>query len=213
MNFNLKLIPILLLPLILCSQERTTIGTYWTGLAYEGYSDTLTSGDHLVLDSNLPVNQNFDVGINAHIGSLSVLEYDLLSYGASVDVKVHKKFDLGGITADPYFGVGIGLSALESYSWAYVGSDYYYNYYTTVANTSLLVPYSVFLGSEFAFNDFFSLVPAIGLHGLLNEDVDTLFSFGLQANFFFTDSISMGLSYTGDNESGTRVAIIGRYHL
>ena len=213
MNFNLKLISFLLFPLMLWSQERATIGTYWTGLAYEGYSDALTDGDHLVLDSNLPVNQNFDVGINAHIGSLSVLEYDLLSYGASVDVKVHKKFDLGGITADPYFGVGIGLSALESYSWAYVGSDYYYNYYTTVANTSLLVPYSVFLGSEFAFNDFFSLVPAIGLHGLLNEDVDTLFSFGLQANFFFTDSISMGLSYTGDNESGTRVAIIGRYHL
>ena len=213
MNFNLKLISLFLLPLILCSQERTTIGSYWFGLAYEGYSDDLTDADHLVFDSNLPINQNFDVGINAHIGTLSVLEYDLLSYGASVDAKIHKKFDLGGVTADHYFGLGLGLAALESYSWAYVGSDYYYNYYTTVANTSLLVPYGVFLGSEFAFNEFFSLVPAIGLNGLLNEDVDTLFSYGLQANFFFTDSFSLGLSYSGDNESGNRFTLIGRYHL
>ena len=211
----MKIISLLILPAILLSQttERSSIGSYWVGLGYDGYSDDLSDADHLFIDSNFPINPNVDIGVAGRIGSVSLPSNDLLSYGVFVDAKVHEKFDLGGISADPYFGVSLGFAALESYSWLYVGSDYYYNYYQTVADTSVLVPYSLFLGSEFAFNSFISIIPAIGVSGILNEDVDTLFNYGLQGNIFFTDTFSLGLAYGADNESGKGFSIIGRYHL
>jgi len=211
----MKLLLLFAFPAILLSQsnERSSIGNYWVGFGYEGYSDDLSDADHLVIDSNFPINANVDIGVAGRLGSVSLPNNDLLSYGLFVDSKIHNKFDLGGISADPYLGVSLGLAALESYSWLYVGSDYYYNYYQTVANTSVLVPYSLFLGSEFIFNNFFSLIPSIGVSGILNENVDTLFNYGLQANFFFTDTFSLGLAFGADNESGEGFSIIGRYHL
>ena len=195
------------------SETRSTIGSYYIGLGYRGYSDNISDFDSLVIDSNFPVHPNFDLGVDGYIGSVSVLNLDLLSYGVSVDAKIHNKFDLGSATIDPYFSLGIGLSALESYNWYYVGSDYYYNYYQTVSSTTLLVPYNLSIGSEFTFRNFFSLVPAIGVSGLLNEDVDSTFQYGIQANFLFTDFFSVGVSFVGDDESGKQFSVLARYHL
>jgi len=182
-------------------------------MGYSGYSDDLTDGDALVISSNFPVHENFDVGVEGHIGSLSVLDYDLLTYGIAANTKVHHKIPVGSVTIDPFFSVGIGLAAIESYSWQYVGSDYYYNYYSTVADTSVLVPYHFAIGSEFTFGEHFSLVPTLGIRGIANEDVDSIFCYGIQANFLITDRFSIGLSYEGTEESGKTYAILGRYHM
>ena len=114
----MKIISLLILPAILLSQttERSSIGSYWVGLGYDGYSDDLSDADHLFIDSNFPINPNVDIGVAGRIGSVSLPSNDLLSYGVFVDAKVHEKFDLGGISADPYFGVSLGFAALESYS-------------------------------------------------------------------------------------------------
>ena len=99
------------------SETRSTIGSYYIGLGYRGYSDDISDFDSLVIDSNFPVHPNFDLGVGGYIGSVSVLNYDLMSYGVDIDAKIHNKFDLGSATIDPYFSLGIGLSALESYDW------------------------------------------------------------------------------------------------
>ena len=195
------------------SETRSTIGSYYIGLGYRGYSDDVSDFDSLVIDSNFPVHPNFDLGVGGYIGSISVLNLDLLSYGVDVDAKIHNKFDLGSATIDPYFSLGIGLSAIESFNWYYVGSDYYYNYYQTVSSTSLLVPYNLSIGSEFTFGNFFSLVPAIGVSGLLNEDVDNTFQYGIQANFCSLTSSPLAYLLSGDDESGKQFSILGRYHL
>lgn len=195
------------------AEGRSTIGSYWIGMGYSGYSDDLTDGDAFVIASNFPVHENFDIGVSGHIGSLTVLDIDFLSYGISVDTKVHYKIPMGSVTIDPFFSVGIGLQSLESYTWQYVGSSYYYDYYQTVANSSVLVPYQFSIGSEFTFGEYFSLVPALGIRGIANEDIDSIFCYGIQANFLVNDHFSIGLSFEGTEESGKTFAVLGRYHL
>ena len=195
------------------SDTRSTIGSYYFGIGYSGYSDDISDADILLVDSNYPVHPNFDLGVGGHIGSLSFLAYDLLTYGVDIDAKIHNKFDMGSVAIDPYLSLGVGLSAIESYTWTYVGSDYYYNYYQTISSTSLLVPYNLSIGSEFTFANFFSLIPSIGVSGLLNENVDSTFLYGIQGNFLFTDSFSVGISFVANDESGKTFSILGRYHL
>ena len=192
---------------------RSVIGSYWVGLGYSGYSDDLTDGDQLIISSNFPVHSNVDIGVDGNLGSISVLDYDLFTYGVSVETSVHHKIESGSVTFDPFISIGIGLTALESYTWQYTGSSYYYSYYSTVAQTSLLVPYSFSIGTEFTFGSFFSLIPAVGFTGIANEDVDNTFRFGVQGNFMFTDNFSIGLSYSVNDESGKNFSLLGRYHL
>jgi len=67
------------------SETRSTIGSYYIGLGYRGYSDDISDFDSLVIDSNFPVHPNFDLGVGGYIGSVSVLNYDLMSYGVDIE--------------------------------------------------------------------------------------------------------------------------------
>ena len=181
-------------------QDRTIIGSYWTGLSYGHSSFDNGDSNALSLNANLALHSNVSIGLGL---GFSDLNYDFGADGDGVSgligVAFHNKFNSGNeVTFDPYIAISTGFSSLDVdiFSW------------TTI-------PITLAVGSEIMFSDFFALTPSIGVTGYIDDDnldLDTLFRYGLAGTFFINDHFSLGLSIGGNSDSTFNFGVHSRIH-
>lgn len=191
--------------------DNTLLGSYWVGIGVSHTSGDNFDSNGLSSGLNLPVHQNISLGVGVGGGSGDFdnlpTEYDTAS--VSFGIAFHKLFKNDKVSFDPVIALSSGFGVVD-YSNLVTYSPFF-GYSTTSARYNI-IPISLSIGSDIYFSDFFSIGPGIAANGYIDDDglnIDSYFSYGIDATFYFADRFSWSINLGGTSNSsyniGTRV--------